>query len=231
MLLCWYRSCCQWGWLPQHRRRQNAQRRRGPPPQLWRSRHRLPASQVWCWTVFAGEVNIQVSFYIIICVSSSLKAQSIGMENFITLVITLYSAFLLSMWNVQDEYTGYFVLGLTPCLFDRKKFSCKFESMSAVAGVKPKVLLTGVLELLQWKSDVQSSSQLTQPLSATIRFLLAQLQKSAADGSSMDQEDDSEAAWYVAFACCFNQTCAKMQLFPVFPETEGFLTYTLMPEA
>ena len=59
------------------------------------------------------------------------------------------------------------------------------------------MLLTGVLELLQWKPDVQNSGQLTQPLSATISFLLAQLQKSA-DSSSAEQEDDSEATWYGA---------------------------------
>ena len=64
------------------------------------------------------------------------------------------------------------------------------------------MLLTGVLELLQWKPDVQNSGQLTQPLSATVRFLLAQLQESAADGSSMEPEDGSEAAWYDA--SCYN---------------------------
>ena len=79
------------------------------------------------------------------------------------------------------------------CVIPKK--SCQDSPTSAVAGVEPRVLLTGVLELLQWKPDVQNSGQLTQPLSATVRFLLAQLRKSAADGSSSEQEDNSEAAW------------------------------------
>ena len=78
MLLCWFRFCCQWGWLPRRRRHRNAQRRRGPPPQLWRSRHRLPASQVWCWTMFASTGTKYPSIFVsITCVSSSLKAHNV----------------------------------------------------------------------------------------------------------------------------------------------------------
>ena len=78
MLRCWYHFCCQWAWHPRRRRHRNAQRRRGAPPQLWLNRHRLPASQVWCWIMLAGNgYTLKYPCILIIRPSSRLKAENV----------------------------------------------------------------------------------------------------------------------------------------------------------
>lgn len=78
------------------------------------------------------------------------------------------------------------------------------QSTGVVSGDDSWSLLSGVLQLLQWKGDVKESQLLLAPLSRTLKFLLQQLKgiySREADGLQdlEPQSSEDDVKWFVSF--------------------------------